>query len=77
MAQSELRLLSEKVLHVRANPKLLAYSPVIDLVAVGVRDENVHVFRLNGQPVQHIVRKGESQRIDHVSWKPDGNHPNV
>lgn len=72
MATPVLKIIGEKVLHIRSNPGLLAYSPSIDLVAVGFTDESIHVFRLNGQPVQHVDRKEKPTHVDHLTWKSNG-----
>ena len=43
--------MAEKVLSVTCKPQTLAYCPTMDLVALASEDEQVHVYRLNGQRV--------------------------
>jgi anaphase-promoting complex subunit 4 len=71
-AQVELKLLSEKALQHAANPCSLAYCPSMDLVALGSTDQQVLVYRINGQRVYSASQKGGSRTVDRITWKPNG-----
>ena len=45
----QLSSVSEKQLPAKCKPNTLAYCPTMDLIAVATEDEQVHVFRFNGQ----------------------------
>ncbi|KAL5354579.1 hypothetical protein ACLOAV_000668 [Pseudogymnoascus australis] len=70
----QLRLIAEKTLHSPANPDLLAYSPSMELLAVGSADHNVLIYRLNGQRVFSASQKvkGEVLELQKLVWKPNG-----
>jgi anaphase-promoting complex subunit 4 len=72
-AQAELKLIGEKTLHHGANPLLLAYCPSMELLALGSSDQQVSLYRLNGQRVYSVVQKGTPLTVDRISWKPNGN----
>ena len=64
--------LAEKVVQPAINPTHVAYCPTMDLVALATIDEQVQVYRLNGQKVFGIVNKQTSGQIDQIKWKPNG-----
>lgn len=64
--------LAEKVVQPAINPTHVAYCPTMDLVALATTDEQVQVYRLNGQKVFGIVNKQNSGQIDQLKWKPNG-----
>ena len=64
--------LAEKVVQPAINPAHVAYCPTMDLVALATIDEQVQVYRLNGQKVFGIVNKQTSGQIDQLKWKPNG-----
>ncbi len=72
-ARVELKLIGEKTLHHGANPSLLAYCPSMELLALGTSDQQVSLYRLNGQRVYSVALKGTSLTVDRISWKPNGN----
>lgn len=75
MAESEeLQVIGEKTLHHPANPDLLSYCPSMDLLAVGSTDQNVIIYRLNGQRVFGTSQKGKGTVLDvqKLGWKPNG-----
>jgi anaphase-promoting complex subunit 4 len=74
-APVELSLIGEKTLHHGANPRLLAYCPSMELLALGSIDQQVSLYRLNGQRVYNIAQKGTSPTVDRISWKPNGRPP--
>lgn len=67
-----LELLSEKALHQTADPRLIAYCPSMDLLALGCTDQQVLIYRLNGQRVYGASQKGSTLRVESISWKPNG-----
>lgn len=67
-----LSMLAEKVMPVAINPEHVAYCPTMDLVAVATVDEQVHVFRLNGQRVFGIANKDTACQVNQIGWKPNG-----
>jgi anaphase-promoting complex subunit 4 len=72
-----LRLIAEKTLQSPANPNLLAYSPSMELLAVGSADHNVLIYRLNGQRVFSASQKvrGVVLELQKLVWKPNGMVP--
>lgn len=71
-AREELKLLAERALHHRANPRLLAYCPSKDLLALGSNEQPVLVYRLNGQRVYTVSQRGSTLKIHQIAWKPNG-----
>ncbi len=71
-APVELTLIGEKTLHLAANPLLLAYCPSMELLALGSTDQQVSLYRLNGQRVYNVTQKGTSLTVNRISWKPNG-----
>jgi hypothetical protein len=69
---SILNVLGEKVIHQHVNPQLLAYCPSMDLIAIGTREEQVFVYRLNGQRVLSASQKDAKLRVQKLKWKPNG-----
>ena len=64
--------LAEKVVQPAINPAHVAYCPTMDLVALATIDEQVQVYRLNGQKVFGILNKQTPAQIDQIKWKPNG-----
>ncbi|MCJ1440240.1 MAG: hypothetical protein MMC23_000723, partial [Stictis urceolatum] len=62
---------AEKVLPQAIKPGLVAYCPTMDLIALATRDEQVHVFRLNGQRVFGVANKATDCTIVQITWKPN------
>ena len=67
-----LELLNEKTLHQKINRRLLAYNPSMDLLALGSTDQQVLIYRLNGQRVHASSPKVEGLRVGGFCWKPNG-----
>ena len=65
-------MLSEKALHQTADPHLIAYCPSMDLVALGSTDQQVLIYRLNGQRVYGATQKAGTLRVENIHWKPNG-----
>jgi len=73
MGQSlKLELLSEKILPHTANAQLIKYCPSMDLVALGSTDQQVLIYRLNGQRVYGTTQKSGNLRVESIRWKPNG-----
>ena len=70
----ELQSVAEKSLHLPANADLLAYCPSMELLAVGSSDQNVSIYRLNGQRVFGTSQKlkGAVLEVQKLIWKPNG-----
>ena len=67
-----MELLGEKTLPQTAHDKLIKYCPSMDLVALGSTDQQVLIYRLNGQRVYGATQKGGKLRVESVCWKPNG-----
>ncbi|QSZ30877.1 hypothetical protein DSL72_000435 [Monilinia vaccinii-corymbosi] len=65
-------LLGEKILHQTVNPELLVYCPSMDLIALGSTDQQVLIYRLNGQRVYGAAQKVNTLRVEKITWKPNG-----
>ena len=73
MAHSpELEPLSEKSLHQKVEPGLLSYCPSMDLLALGSADQQILIYRLNGQRVYGATQKADSLNVQKICWKPNG-----
>lgn len=64
--------LAEKVVQPAVNSDHLAYCPTMDLIALATVDEQVHVFRLNGQKVFGVASKRTPAKVKRITWKPNG-----
>lgn len=67
-----LPLQSEKALSYTIKPRLLAYCPRTDLLAVVTQDEVIEVYRIGGQRAFSIKRKSTSTVVVGVEWIRDG-----
>lgn len=65
-------LLGEKTLPQTADARLLSYCPSMDLVAVGSTDQQVLIYRLNGQRVYGATQKAGTLQVESIRWKPNG-----
>lgn len=75
LVAKNLDLCSEKV--ISHSIELIRYNPSMDLVALVSSDQQVLIYRLNGQRVYGSSRKALSQessspRVDSIAWKPNG-----
>ncbi|CAG8955064.1 hypothetical protein HYFRA_00007078 [Hymenoscyphus fraxineus] len=64
--------LGEKTLPHAADPSLFAYCPSMDLVALGTTDQQVLIYRLNGQRVYGAAQKAGKLAVESIRWKPNG-----
>ncbi|KAJ8116671.1 hypothetical protein OPT61_g1956 [Boeremia exigua] len=67
-----LLLQAEKILLHPAHPHLIAYCPTMDLVAVVTAEENLDVYRINGQRAFGVKRKSEDLVVDTIKWEFNG-----
>jgi len=67
-----LNMLAEKVVQPAINPEHLAYCPTMDLIASATVDDQVSVYRLNGQKVFGVSSKTGLGKITGIRWKPNG-----
>lgn len=72
-----LKILVEKTLHQPIDPSLIAYCPSMDLVALGGADQQVLVYRLNGQRVYGASQKSGGVKVQKICWKPSGIYQSV
>jgi anaphase-promoting complex subunit 4 len=63
---------AEQLLPVRLKAGLLSYCPTMDLVAVATEDEQVQVFRLNGQKVFTVPKRKDDAVVTSLCWRPNG-----
>ncbi|MCJ1284818.1 hypothetical protein MMC26_004155 [Xylographa opegraphella] len=71
-SQLSLNLLADKVVHQPIKLDTLVYCPTMDLIALATFDEQVHVYRLNGQRVFGISNKKPDCSVRQLRWKPNG-----
>ena len=69
-----LNMLAEKALQKAVKPEHLAYCPTMDLIALASIDEQVHVYRLNGQRVFGIANRDSTCKVNQLRWKPNGQY---
>lgn len=66
----------EKTLPNPARPELAAWSPKHDLLCFVTTNENVLLYRMNGQRVWGIAQRkekaGHEGRVERLQWRPDG-----
>jgi anaphase-promoting complex subunit 4 len=67
-----LQTLSEKILHQAADPNTITYCPSMELVALVTMDQQVLIYRLNGQRVYGTAQKAGKLRVESIRWKPNG-----
>ncbi|KAF2194781.1 hypothetical protein K469DRAFT_744590 [Zopfia rhizophila CBS 207.26] len=63
---------AEKILLHPIRPHLISYCPTMDLIAVVTDEENLDVYRINGQRSFGIKRKNSRTGIDFICWKFNG-----
>lgn len=63
---------AEKVLLHSIHPHLIAYCPTMDLIAVVTTEENLDVYRINGQRAFGLKRKSEDVVVDTIKWEFNG-----
>ena len=67
-----LKLLTEQSLHQTIIPGLVSYCPSMDLIALGTIDNQVQIFRLNGQEVYKSNQRKSDIKVQSLAWKPNG-----
>jgi hypothetical protein len=70
--QRQLLQQSEKILLHPIHPHLFAYCPTMDLIAVVTDEENLDVYRINGQLAFSLKRKSEDVSVDALQWEFNG-----
>jgi len=68
----KLELVSEQNLSQAIIPGLVSYCPSMDLIALGTIDNQVQIYRLNGQEVYKSNQKNNTIKIQSLAWKPSG-----
>ncbi|KAK8233790.1 anaphase-promoting complex, cyclosome, subunit 4-domain-containing protein [Phyllosticta capitalensis] len=68
-----LMLQAEKALQQPIKPHLFSHCPTMDLVAVVGQDDNLDVYRLNGQRAFGLKRRMGSA-VESICWKFNGQH---
>ncbi|KAF2277244.1 uncharacterized protein EI97DRAFT_500836 [Westerdykella ornata] len=63
---------AEKVLLRPIHPHLLSYCPTMDLIAVVTDEENLDVYRINGQRAFGLKRKKKNVTVDSICWEFNG-----
>ena len=71
-SSSDFQVLSEKTLHHAADPGLVTYCPSMDLIALVTTDQQVFIYRLNGQRVYGATQKADKLGVESIRWKPNG-----
>ncbi|CZT51391.1 related to cyclosome/APC subunit Cut20/Apc4 [Rhynchosporium secalis] len=66
------QILSEKTLHHAADPRLITYCPSMDLLALVTTDQQVFIYRMNGQRVYGAIQKADKLGVESIRWKPNG-----
>jgi anaphase-promoting complex subunit 4 len=72
-----LETLSEKALQHPADPNLISYCPSMDLIALTTTDQQVLIYRLNGQRVYGAAQKAGQLKVQSIRWKPNGLSPSL
>ncbi|KAF2737222.1 hypothetical protein EJ04DRAFT_488639 [Polyplosphaeria fusca] len=63
---------AEKILLHSIHPHLIAYCPTMDLIALVTDEENLDVYRINGQRAFGLRRKMSSVSVDCICWEFNG-----
>ncbi|PWW79833.1 hypothetical protein C7212DRAFT_273504 [Tuber magnatum] len=70
------RIHYRKILPIAARPGLAAWSPQLDLIAIVTSNENILLYRMNGQRVWGVAHRKEKLasdvRVEKLQWRPDG-----
>lgn len=68
----------EKTLPNPSRPGLAAWSPKHDLLCFVTTNENVLLYRMNGQRVWGVAQRkdksGQEGKIERLQWRPDGRY---
>jgi hypothetical protein len=68
----DVEVLSEKTLQHAVDPRLISYCPSMDLVALVTTDQQVFIYRMNGQRVYSTLQRAGDLRVESIQWKPNG-----
>ncbi|EDU43255.1 conserved hypothetical protein [Pyrenophora tritici-repentis Pt-1C-BFP] len=63
---------AEKILLHPIHPHLISYCPTMDLVAVVTDEENLDVYRINGQRAFGLKRKSDDVSVVELQWEFSG-----
>ncbi|KAH9869907.1 hypothetical protein J1614_006828, partial [Plenodomus biglobosus] len=63
---------AEKILLHPIHPHLITYCPTMDLIALVTDEENLDVYRINGQRAFGLNRKSEDVSVDALQWEFNG-----
>jgi hypothetical protein len=63
---------AEKILLHPIHPHLITYCPTMDLIALVTDEENLDVYRINGQRAFGLKRKSEDVIVDALQWEFNG-----
>ena len=63
---------AEKILLHPIHAHLISYCPTMDLMALVTDEENLDVYRINGQRAFGLKRKSEDETIEAVTWQGNG-----
>ena len=64
--------LGDKLLPSRVKDGIFALCPTMDLIALANNDDQVQVFRINGEQVFGIPKKRPEAQVTRLKWKPNG-----
>ena len=67
-----LQTLVEKAVSHPIHRNTFRYCPTMDLLALATEEEQVFIYRLNGQRVFSAAHRGSVKKICQLDWKPDG-----
>jgi hypothetical protein len=70
--QRQLLQQAEKILLHPIHPHLIAYCPTMDLIAIVTDEENLDIYRINGQRAFGLKRKSEDVNVDALQWEFNG-----
>jgi anaphase-promoting complex subunit 4 len=68
----QLLLQAEKILLHPIHPHLISYCPTMDLIAIVTDEENLDVYRINGQRAFGLKRKSSDVTVDLICWEFNG-----
>jgi anaphase-promoting complex subunit 4 len=70
--QRQLLQQAEKILLHPIHAHLIAYCPTMDLIAIVTDEENLDVYKINGQKAFGLKRKSEDVNVDALQWEFNG-----
>ncbi|KAJ4360137.1 uncharacterized protein N0V89_000697 [Didymosphaeria variabile] len=63
---------AEKILLHPIHPQLISYCPTMDLIALVTDEENLDVYRVNGQKAFGVKRKSDDITVETLKWQWNG-----